>query len=143
MSEMDAALWRGKTIKTLHRDKVGEDVLFAFDEEKRMLSLCSSTMVSALLGVKTQPIVTIPNKLQLYAFVFDETFRTLQAQGSPISLAEWYRQVDVSILHMSPVCGDEVVLVDSTMQARIFSFVTMQFRWVSLSWDETGSCTDR
>jgi hypothetical protein len=95
------------------------------------------------LGVKGQPLIIIPDKLQLYAFVFDETFRTLQAQGSPISLAEWYGQADVSILHMSPVCGDEVVLVDSTMQARIFSFVTMQFRWVSLSWDETGSCTDR
>ncbi|KAH9956843.1 hypothetical protein BGW80DRAFT_234162 [Lactifluus volemus] len=38
----------------------------------------------------------------------------------------------VSILHMAPVCGDEVVLVDSTMQARVFSFVTMQFRPASL-----------
>jgi hypothetical protein len=95
------------------------------------------------LGVKGQPLIIIPDKLQLYAFVFDETFRTLQAQGSPISLAEWYGQADVSILHMSPVCGDEVVLVDSTMQARIFSFVTMQFRWVSFSSDETGSCINR
>jgi hypothetical protein len=84
------------------------------------------------LGVKAQPLVTFPDKLQLYAFVFDEPLRTLQAQGSPISLAEWYGQADVSILHMSPVHGDEVVLVDSTLQARIFSFVTMQFRWVFL-----------
>ncbi|KAH9965565.1 hypothetical protein BGW80DRAFT_1345251 [Lactifluus volemus] len=87
---------------------------FSFDEEKRMLAVCTSAT------------------LQLYEYVFDETFRTLQAQGSPISLARWYGQADVSISHMSPVCGDEVVLIDSTMQARIFSFVTMQFRPASL-----------
>jgi hypothetical protein len=67
--------------------------------------------------------------MQLYAFVFDETFRTLQSQGSPINLAPWYNQADISILHLSSVCGsDEVVLVDSNAQIRIFSFITQQFR---------------
>jgi hypothetical protein len=67
--------------------------------------------------------------MQLYAFVFDETFRTLQGQGSAISLAPLYSQVDISILQISSVYGsDEVVLVDSNAEVRIFSFVTQQFR---------------
>jgi len=69
--------------------------------------------------------------MQLYAFVFDEAFRTLQSQGSAINLAPWYNQAGVSILQLCSVCGsesDEVVLVDSNAQIRIFSFVTQQFR---------------
>jgi hypothetical protein len=69
--------------------------------------------------------------MQLYAFVFDETFKTLQGQGSGIDLARWYNQAGISILQLSSVYGsesDEVVLVDSNAQIRIFSFVTQQFR---------------
>jgi hypothetical protein len=66
--------------------------------------------------------------MQLYAYVFDETFRVLQGQ-SAISLAPLYSQVDIYILQMSSVCGsDEVALVDSSAEVRIFSFVTQQFR---------------
>ncbi|KAH8989296.1 hypothetical protein EDB92DRAFT_2003843 [Lactarius akahatsu] len=115
---MDAAI-RGHPIKTLNRDKLGlggdSDALFAFDEAKRMLAVCSSV------------------KLQLHAFVFDETFKTLQGQGSAINLGPWYSQVDISIVQVSFVCGnDEVVLVDSSAQVRIFSFVTLQFRPASV-----------
>ncbi|KAI0290685.1 hypothetical protein BC826DRAFT_1176746, partial [Russula brevipes] len=110
LPEMDAAIWRAKPIKTLHRDKVGEDALFTYDESKRMLVVCASA------------------KMQLYAFVFDETFRTLQGQGSAVSLTPWYGQT-TSIRQLSSVCGsDEVVLVGSNAQVRIFSFITQQFR---------------
>ena len=67
--------------------------------------------------------------MQLYAFLFDETFRSLQGQGSPVSLAPWYSQAEVTILQLSSVCGsDEVALVDSNAQVRIFSFITQQIR---------------
>jgi hypothetical protein len=67
--------------------------------------------------------------MQLYPFVFDEDFRSLQGQGSPISLALWYSHAEISILQLSSVCGgDEVVLVDSNAQIRLFSFITRQFR---------------
>jgi hypothetical protein len=67
--------------------------------------------------------------MQLYVFVFDETFRSLRGLGTAISLFPWYSQADVSILQLSSVCGsDEVVLVDSNAQVRVFSFVTLQFR---------------
>jgi len=72
-----------------------------------------------------------PAKMHLYAFVFDETFRTLQGQGSAINLAPWYSQAGASILQLSSVCGsDEVVLVDSNAHVRIFSFITQQIRYV-------------
>lgn len=68
-------------------------------------------------------------QLQLHLFVFDESYRTLQAQGTAINFAPWYSQTEISILHTAFVCGnEEVVLVDSSSQARIFSFVTLQFR---------------
>jgi hypothetical protein len=60
--------------------------------------------------------------MQLHAFVFDESFLSLQGQGSAISLAPWFSQAGVSILQLSSVCGsDEVVLVDSNAQVRVFS----------------------
>ena len=67
--------------------------------------------------------------MQLYAFVFDESFRLLRCQGSPVSLAPLYDEADISILQLSSVCGsDEVVLVDSHAHIRVFSFATQQFR---------------
>ncbi len=65
-------------------------------------------------------------------FVFDETFRALQGQGSAIELAPWYGEADISILKMTFVCAsEEVALVDSSARIRIFSFITLQFRFVS------------
>ncbi len=43
---MSAVIQRGRVIKTLNRDKVGDDVLFAYDEAKRMLTVCASAKVS-------------------------------------------------------------------------------------------------
>ncbi|KAI9443965.1 hypothetical protein H4582DRAFT_1049491 [Lactarius indigo] len=112
---LDMAIQRGKPIKSLNRDKLGRGVLIAFDETKRTLAVCAST------------------KLQLHLFVFDETFRTLQGQGSAVDLAPWYSQADISILKMSFVCGsEEVALVDSIACVRIFSFITLQFRPASM-----------
>ena len=45
---MDAVIQRGKAIKTLNHDKVGDDVLFAYDEAKRMLTVCASAKVSLI-----------------------------------------------------------------------------------------------
>ena len=48
LSAMDAAIQRGKAIKNLNRDRVGDDVLFAYDEAKRMLAVCASSKVSSI-----------------------------------------------------------------------------------------------
>ena len=78
---------------------------------------------------KCWPCLTVLEQLQLHLFIFDESFRTLQAQGGAINLTPWYSQTELSILHAAFICGnEEIVLVDSSAQARIFSFVTLQFR---------------
>ncbi|KAI9452888.1 hypothetical protein BJY52DRAFT_1124024 [Lactarius psammicola] len=115
LSVLDMAIQRDKPIKSLDRDKLGRGVLFAFDETKRTLAVCATT------------------KSQLHMFVFDETFRTLQGQGSAIDLAPWYSQAEISILKMTFICGsEEVALVDSSARIRIFSFITLQFRPASM-----------
>ncbi|KAI0250892.1 hypothetical protein BJV78DRAFT_1361975 [Lactifluus subvellereus] len=112
---MDMAIQRRRTIKRLSRERLGNDLLFAFDETKRMLAMCATT------------------ELQLHIFVFDEEFKTLHGQGSFIDLASWYSKAGISIVHAAFVCGsEEVVLVDSCARARIFSFVTLQFRPASV-----------
>lgn len=72
------------------------------------------------------------DQLQLYFYNFDESYKTLQAQGAAVNLAAWYSSTETTILHVAFVCGnEEVVLVDSSAQARVFSFVTLQFRYYS------------
>ncbi|KAI0297433.1 hypothetical protein BC826DRAFT_1096771, partial [Russula brevipes] len=112
---MNAAILRDRPVKTLNREKLGEVIIFSFDETTRSLAVCAST------------------KLQLHLFVFDESYKTLQVQGSAINLAPWYSKSGIAILHAAFVCGnEEIALVDSTAQVRIFSFVTLQFRPASL-----------
>ena len=45
LTGMDAALQRGGAIKALHRNKIGESVLFAYDEVKGMLVVCAAAKV--------------------------------------------------------------------------------------------------
>ena len=65
--------------------------------------------------------------MKLHVFVFDKTFKTIQSRGSSVNLALWYGHTATSIVQLCFVCGrDEVVLVDSNAQVKIFSFVTQQ-----------------
>jgi len=74
--------------------------------------------------------LNIRDQLQLHVFVFDETLKTLRAQGRAIDLSPWYSQVDISLLQVAFVCGkEEIVLVDSSNRARLFSFISLQFRY--------------
>ncbi|KAH9026661.1 hypothetical protein EDB84DRAFT_1589144 [Lactarius hengduanensis] len=114
LQALDSAIRLNKCIKSLNRKKLGQSVLFSFDETKRILVVCAST------------------KLQLHILVFDETHKTLQSQGST-DLIPWYSQAEISVLHMASICGrEEVALVDSNSRVRIFSFVTLQFRPASI-----------
>jgi len=67
-------------------------------------------------------------KLQLHIFTFDETFASLQALGSAVNLLPWYNE-GTAIRLACFVCGsEEILLIDSCAQARIFSLITQQFR---------------
>ena len=64
--------------------------------------------------------------MQLHMFQFDEEFNSLQGFGAPINLLPLYN-VGVSITHACFVPGNEEVLfIDSSAQARIFSLITLQ-----------------
>ena len=45
LSEIDAAIRGSRPIKSLKREKLGQDFLFAYDEMKRTLAVCASKMV--------------------------------------------------------------------------------------------------
>ncbi|KAI0058500.1 hypothetical protein BV25DRAFT_1964893 [Artomyces pyxidatus] len=117
LSAIDGTIKRKKWAKQLYLDKTGADFLVTFDEAKRMLCVCAST------------------KLQIHNFVFDENYATLQAQGSAINLVAWYN-ASAKIVHACFVSGsEEILLIDSGANARIFSLITMQFRPASLQFD--------
>ncbi len=66
---------------------------------------------------------------QLHLFVFDETYDTIQGWGSAVNIATWYASPSVSICHACFVCDtEEILLIDSGRQARVFSLITQQFR---------------
>jgi len=68
---------RREPIKRLNLEKLGQDVLFAFDETKRALAVCASKKVPQhLFNIVRTPFIGI-GQLQLHLFVFDETLKTL------------------------------------------------------------------
>ncbi|KAL1684093.1 hypothetical protein EV122DRAFT_200466 [Schizophyllum commune] len=102
--------------KTLHQDKIGAGVIFAFDETTRLLSLCA------------------PQRMLLHVYAFDEAFQTLRS-AHIVELKPWYSE-GTSIHQSCIVSGsEEVLLIDMSGQARIFSLVTQQFRPASLALD--------
>ncbi|KAK0239015.1 hypothetical protein EDD85DRAFT_527825 [Armillaria nabsnona] len=116
LSVLDNAIQQNRPRKLLHKDKLGENFVIAFDEIKRMLLLCASS--------------------KLHVFAFDETHSTLQGWGSAVNLAPWYASQSVSICHACFVCGsEEILLIDHGHQARVFSLITQQFRPATLSLD--------
>ncbi|EJF62764.1 hypothetical protein DICSQDRAFT_57253 [Dichomitus squalens LYAD-421 SS1] len=107
--------------KELKRDKIGENFLLAYDENKRILAVCGLSN----MGVNS--------RLQLHTFAFDETYTTLQGMGTPVNLSSWYDSDTVVIKHVEFVSGsEELLFVDDQCRARIFSLVTQQFRPATL-----------
>ncbi|KAG2136636.1 hypothetical protein DEU56DRAFT_857679 [Suillus clintonianus] len=114
LTAIEGALAHGGRGKKLNRDKIGEFVL-AFDESKRVLSVVAT------------------EKLLLHIYVYDDTRIGFQANGSAINLTQWYPE-GTSIKHASFICGgEELLLVDSSAQARVYSLTTMQFRPATLN----------
>ncbi|KAJ7210563.1 hypothetical protein GGX14DRAFT_451174 [Mycena pura] len=118
-SDLDRAIARGRNgaKRILHLDKIGKDVILAYDEQKRMLSLCAAS------------------KLSLHIYVFEETFTSLQAWGVSLDLKPWYAAG--TVVSKSCFVGgcEEILFIDTSGQARIFSLITQQFRPASLSLD--------
>ena len=65
--------------------------------------------------------------MQLHMFQFDEELKVLRGYGTQIDLSPFYNP-GVSITHACFVHGSEQILfIDSSAQARIFSLITLQY----------------
>ena len=128
LEAIDGAISRNRR-KSLNREKIGHKFLLAYDESKKMLAVVSSDKVRVRLRYCTRVVDLPRSQLLLHIFVFDDA-RGFQALGSTINLHAWYNDA-VSIRLACFVSGsEELVLVDSQAQARVFSLVTLQFRCV-------------
>ncbi|THH11647.1 hypothetical protein EW145_g510 [Phellinidium pouzarii] len=102
MNILEGAITRGSSKKNLNREKIGHDILTAFDERKRMFVVC---------GVDMQKQ---SHAIQLHCFVFDEKYTLLQGQGSALNLTAWFNLADapkfINILFIPG--SDDVALVE-------------------------------
>ncbi|KAJ3555967.1 hypothetical protein NM688_g2284 [Phlebia brevispora] len=108
-----AAAERRQCKKQLRRERVGNDVLMAYDESKRMLAVCAV------------------EKMMLHIFVFDEHFKSLQGYGSAVDLRAWYDlTAELKLLFVVFRGGghEELALADQAGRIRTYSFATQQFR---------------
>ncbi|KAH8977864.1 hypothetical protein EDB86DRAFT_3157238 [Lactarius hatsudake] len=114
LTSIDVAIQRRSFARLFHRDKIDETCLFAVDESKRLLGVYSSTT------------------MQLHIFAFEEENRSLRGMGSAIHMLPFYNN-GVSIVHACFVHGrEEILFVDSSAQARIFSLTMLQPKPASL-----------
>ena len=73
------------------------------------------------------------SQMQLHIFVFDEELKSLRGLGTAIDLLPFYNN-GVSIVHACFVHGsEEILFVDSSAQARIFSLITLQPKYFQIS----------
>ncbi|KAF8607193.1 hypothetical protein BDV93DRAFT_303052 [Ceratobasidium sp. AG-I] len=98
---------------TLHHKSLGGSCcIFAFDQTTRLFAIVHGQ----------------EETLRLSVYVFDELFVTLRSRGSPISLKGWYDS-KVCISKACFISGSEqICLIETSGQARIFSLVMRQFR---------------
>ncbi|KAF8122287.1 hypothetical protein EV363DRAFT_1555266 [Boletus edulis] len=130
LASIAGAVARGRG-KCLNREKIGQDFLLAYDEAKKLLVVLSEKACTRLCCCGCIVIDVLHSQLQLHVFVFDDV-RGFQASGSAIDLRQRYAN-DVSIRRACFVSGsEELALVDSLAQARVFSLVTLQFRPATL-----------
>ena len=118
--------------KILHRDKIGDKFLLAFDESQAMLALVSCDKVRIRSERPESGLKSAAPQLQLNVFVHDDS-RGFTASGSAINLNSWYGEGTTIKKACFASGSEELLLVDSQATARVFSLTTMQFRCVPLT----------
>ena len=72
--------------------------------------------------------------MQFYVFAFDKELKSLRGIGTPIDLRPFYN-TGVSIVHACFVHGsEEILFVDSSTHARIFSLITLRPMYFQTFW---------
>ncbi|KAJ7491893.1 hypothetical protein FB451DRAFT_510870 [Mycena latifolia] len=108
---------RRRHLKSIVREKIGEAPIISYDESTRMLLICAAS------------------KLTLHLFLFDEPYSSLQTASS-VNLAEWCAE-GATITQACFVSGsEEILVIDSGNEARIYSLLPRQVRPATLSLPE-------
>lgn len=129
-ARLDGIVREKKYKKRILREKLGGDIVTAYDEQKRLLVVCGVDLHKVCFP---KDVVRCPQEfrqssIQLHSFVFDENYTQLQGQGSTINLRPWYTEIP-KFHNMLFVAGtDDLALVEDTGNVRIFSLVTQMFR---------------
>jgi hypothetical protein len=127
VNNIENSIERGRG-KMLHRNKIGDEFLMAFDESQAMLALISCDKVCNMRDVNVKLELTVP-QLQLNIFVHDES-RGFTASASTINLTSWFGEGTTIKKACFTSGSEELLLVDSQAIARVYSLTTMQFRCV-------------
>ncbi|KAF8216790.1 hypothetical protein K438DRAFT_1797846 [Mycena galopus ATCC 62051] len=100
--------------KSLHREKIGDKSLVAYNESTRMLLICATS------------------QFKFHLYTFDESHSSLRSTGS-VDLTESFAS-GVTITHACFVLGsEEILVIDSRNLARIYSLQPRQFRPATVS----------
>ncbi|KAG8836422.1 hypothetical protein FRC18_011419 [Serendipita sp. 400] len=103
----------GTAGKKLYPERIGEHPCFAVDETKRLFAV----------------VATGNGSMQLHVFSYDNDANTVVLRGGPINLTKWWPSGLPTIYHAIFVSGtEEILLIDDTGDARIFSLITENFR---------------
>lgn len=132
LNDLYNAVQNKKHKKPLHAEKYGHSAIIAYDETKRILAVCTSTLLNVSYATELfssfAHLMMIKTSMKIHTFVFDESFATLHGQGSPIELAGWYSEMPRLLsMHILPATG-ELALVEAQGQVRVYSPATQQFR---------------
>lgn len=130
ISHIDAAIKNKSHAKFFHQEKIGQSCLLAFDESKRILVLYASARVCSCFSRFLFQVTNQSSQMQLHIFVFDEELKSLRGLGTVIDLLPFY-DTGVSIVHACFIHGrEEILFVDSSAQARIFSLITLRPKYI-------------
>ena len=98
-----------------------------------MLAVYSSAWVRHLFQLSLPPLCDdlATRQMQLHIFLFEFERMSLRGMGSAIDLLPFYNNEE-SIVHACFVHGsEEILFVDSSAQARIFSLTMLQPKYIN------------
>jgi len=129
-----SAINEEKTKKLFDMLRIGEDYLLSVNETKRLVAFYSRRDVSPL----AKTLANLNSHLQqnrLFNYAIDEHFNSLQARSADIDLGRWLNggTEDDSIFVASVAFlsgSEEILIVDNAGNARVFSLVIKQFRYM-------------
>ncbi|KDQ16740.1 hypothetical protein BOTBODRAFT_53828 [Botryobasidium botryosum FD-172 SS1] len=121
LAHIDSALHRNGAGTRIFHDRVGKDFLFSVNESKGLVSIFSTTQ----------------SKYQLHIYAFNDTLTGVRARGSAIDLTAHYSEKPT----INRICfvngSEEIMLLEESGVARIYSMVTLQFRPARLTLKHT------